>query len=303
MTPRATSDHRYVADPAGLERPHLVVMLTGWIDAAEAGERAMKVLVDECQADPLVEFEDDAFIDFRARRPVMSLRDSLNAELRWASINLLAGHDRQGKDVLLLCGPEPDSAWHRFSKLVAQLAVDLGVSSMVGLGAYPYATPHTRAPRLSVTTPSAALRDRMPTRRTTIDLPAGMNVVLEHAMHAREIPAMTLWVQVPHYVATMPYPAASVTLLDALNEHGDVHVDGAELRSEALEHRDRLDRLVSTNDEHQAMIAQLEQVYDEDEQPAGPPAVDPAGDAANLPSGDELAGEIERFLRDQGKNG
>ncbi len=298
------TDYRLVAEASGLDSPTLIVMLTGWIDASESASRAMTALIEECDGDPLVEFDDDQYIDFRARRPIMSLRDSVSTELRWSSIEMRTGRDLKGNDVLLLCGPEPDMYWHRFADRIGELALELGVSNMVGLGAYPYAVPHTRAPRLSITTPSTDIRDRMPTRRSSIDLPAGMAAVLEHTMHDRHIPAMSLWVQVPHYVASMPYPAATVALIEALNEHADVLVDGADLRHEALNQRDRLDRLVSSNEEHQAMVAQLERIYDSDEDPVpGPAAVDESAmTSGSLPSADELAGEIERYLRDQGKN-
>ncbi|CAN5792115.1 PAC2 family protein [soil metagenome] len=299
-----SSDYRLVAESGGLDSPTLIVMLTGWIDASESAGRAMQALLDECDGDPLVEFDDDQYIDFRARRPVMSLRDSVSTELRWSSIEMRSGRDLKGNDVLLLCGPEPDMFWHRFAERIGQLALDFGVSKMVGLGAYPYAVPHTRAPRLSVTTPSIDIRDRMPTRRSSIDLPAGMAAVLEHALHDRHIPAMSLWVQVPHYVASMAYPAATVALIEALNEHADVLIDGVDLRHEALGQRDRLDRLVSSNEEHQAMVEQLERIYDADEDPApgGATADGTAMSSGPLPSADELAGEIERYLREQGKN-
>ena len=300
-----SDDYRLVADPSALDRPKLIVMMSGWIDAADTAARTMQALVNECGADPLVEFDDDRYIDFRARRPMMSLRDSLNVELRWSSIQMLSGRDLKGNDVVLLRGPEPDMYWHRFAAQVAGLVDDLGVSRMVGLGAYPYATPHTRPPRLSVTTPSTDIRDRMPTRRTSIDLPAGMVAVLERTMHDRHVPAMSLWVQVPHYVASMAYPAATVALIEALNEHADVLIDGAELRQDALGHRQRLDRLVDANDEHRAMVAQLERIFDADQSADGGPAV--AGGLGEmghgpLPSADELAGEIERFLRQQSKD-
>ncbi len=122
-------------------------------------------------------------------------------------------------------------------------------------------------------------------------------------MHDRHIPAMSLWAQVPHYVASMAYPAATVALIEALNEHADVLIDGADLRHEALGQRDRLDRLVSSNEEHQAMVVQLERIYDADEDPTigDAPADGTTMGAGPLPSADELAGEIERYLRDQGK--
>ncbi len=121
------TDYRFVADAATVDRPTLIVMLSGWIDAAETSQRTMETLIDECNGDLLVEFDDDTFIDYRARRPIMSLRDSLNAELSWSSIKLYAGRDLQGAHVLLLSGPEPDMYWHRFADQIGGLALVLGV--------------------------------------------------------------------------------------------------------------------------------------------------------------------------------
>ena len=296
------TDHRFVADPPDLASPTMVVMLSGWIDASEVGASTMQALSAECDAVPLVEFDDDEYIDFRARRPILELRDGVNSSLRWSSIALDYGRDRGGNDVVLLAGPEPDMRWHRFAATIGALASDLGVSKMVGLGAYPYAVPHTRPTRLSSTSPSPAIRDRLPTTRNSIDLPAGMTAVLEQRLHDRQIPAFTLWAQVPHYVASMPYPAAAVALIDGLREHADVHIDGTDIRQDALSQRKRIDQLVESNEEHAAMIAQLERLYDDDDGPDVPDTSDPLH-PGDLPSADELAGEIERFLRDQGKGG
>src|SRR5690606_13071987 len=110
-----------------------------------------------------------------------------------------------------------------------------------------------------------AIRDRLPATQATPDLPAGMNAVLEHTMHERESPAFTLWAQVPHYVTSMPYPAASVALIEGLRDHADIVIDGTATRQEALAQRQRLDRLVEGNREHENMIAQLERIYDADD--------------------------------------
>ena len=171
---------------------------------------------------------------------------------------------------------------------------------MAALGAYPFAAPHTRPPHLSVTSPSAAIVAELPFRTSSVDVPAGMAAALEHAVSGRGIPALGIWSQVPHYVATMSYPAASVALLEGLTTATGITVDAAELRREAVLQRERLDQLVDGNDEHQAMIAQFERLYDAAEQQAAPAA--PADGGLELRTGDEIAGEIERFLRDQGKS-
>ena len=140
-----------------LTAPTLVVMLTGWIDASGSAAAAMAALEMDCKARTIAVFDGDTFIDYRARRPTMQLRDGVNTALSWPDIEIKAGRDLDGNDVLLLTGPEPDMAWHRFSREVAELGVRLGVQRMVALGSYPFATPHTRPARLSISAPSGEL--------------------------------------------------------------------------------------------------------------------------------------------------
>ena len=281
----------------------LVVMMSGWIDASGAAAAAMSTIEKETAALPLVAFDDDTYIDYRARRPMLELRDGVSTRLVWSSPELKVGHDANGRDVLLLSGPEPDMAWHRFAATVADLAQQLAVSKMAALGAYPFAAPHTRPPNLSATSPSAEVIAELPFRTSSVDVPAGMAAALEHALAGRGIPALGIWSQVPHYVASMSYPAASVALLEGLTLATGITIDGAELRREAVLQRERLDQLVEGNDEHRAMVAQFERMYDAAEQEAERSAgADQSGGGLELRSGDELAAEVERFLRDQGKS-
>jgi hypothetical protein len=286
-----------------LESPVVVVMLTGWIDAGGAAQMAMAAIDEEWSTRTVVTFDSDTFIDYRARRPVMELRDGVNTNLAWPGIELKAGRDNEGRDVLLLTGHEPDSAWHRFVDVATGVCVDLGARMMIGLGAYPYAAPHTRPSRLSVSCSSPEVAAGLGYLKNSVDVPAGVQAALEQAFGARDVPAVGLWAQVPHYVSASAYPPASVALLAGLREVGGLHVEGAELRAEATRHQARLDELIAANDEHVTVLHQLEAAYDADTGLALPdggisgPAPLTAGD---LPSGDELAAELERFLREQG---
>jgi hypothetical protein len=287
---------RWLTEPPALKEPVLVVMLTGWIDAAAAAAGAMEAIRDESAASPIVTFDDDVYIDYRARRPLMELRDGVNTVLQWSHISVAAGHDQTGRDLLLLSGPEPDMAWHRFADATGDLAADLGVSRMVALGAYPFTAPHTRPPRVSVSSPSQDVLTSVPFLRSSVDVPAGMAAVLEHAMHDRGIPSLGVWAQVPHYISAMSYPAASVALLDGLREATQIVIDGAELRSEVLVQGRRLDGMIGGNEEHAKMIEQLEQIYDASDDVVG---ATEGGPSLEMRSGDELAAELEQFLRDQ----
>ncbi|MFP5488932.1 MAG: PAC2 family protein, partial [Acidimicrobiia bacterium] len=199
---------RWLAPRPALTDPVLVVVLSGWIDAGGAARAAVDAIADEAETSPIVEFDDDVYVDYRARRPIMELRDGLNSVLQWERITLSAGSDSTGRDLLLLSGPEPDMAWHRFARIVGELASELQVGNMAHLGAYPFAVPHTRPARLSVTSPSQDVLARVTFLRSSIDVPAGVAAVLEHELHARGIPTLGIWAQVPHYISSMSYPAA-----------------------------------------------------------------------------------------------
>jgi hypothetical protein len=292
------SSLRWLTPVPSLVDPVLVVMLTGWIDAGGAARAAADAIEDDIAASPIAEFDDDLYIDFRARRPIMELREGLNSVLNWERITVSVGREQTGRDVVLLSGPEPDMAWHRFTRVVGEMAERLGVRQMAHLGAYPFATPHTRGPRLSVSTPSQDVLMRVPFLRSSIDVPSGVAGALEHELHDRGITAMGIWAQVPHYIASMSYPAASVALLDGLRDATGLVVDAAALRSEVLIQRRRLDGLVSNNDEHRVMVEQLESIYDAGDDDV--PTIDtPAGPSLEIRSADEIAAEVEEFLRGQ----
>ncbi|MEO6122800.1 MAG: PAC2 family protein [Ilumatobacteraceae bacterium] len=300
-----SDDYHYVGgDPSAFTAPTMVVMLTGWIDASGAAAAAMSALESETKATTIATFDGDVFIDYRARRPTMQLRDGVNSRLVWPAIEVKAGQDALGRDVLLLTGPEPDMAWRRFGKAVAEFAQVLGVARLVALGSYPFASPHTRPSRLSMSSPSVLLAESLPLAKSSVDVPAGVAAVLEHSLHDVGIDALGLWVQVPHYVASMAYPAATVALLGGLADFGEVLIDGSAARQETIIQRERLDELVAGNEEHQAMVLQLESLYDAisrsvsdgdgDPSPSGSPL-----SASEIPTADELGAEFEQFLRDQ----
>jgi hypothetical protein len=294
--PDTNPDIKWLTTEVMLHEPVLIVMMTGWIDAAGAAAAAIEAVAKECETAPVARFDDDTFIDYRARRPTMELRDGVNTNLKWHHLELLAGRSPAGRDVLVLMGPEPDMNWRRFSEAVGDMAVELGVTHMIGFGAYPFAAPHTRTPRLSCSSPSTDVLANVSFARSSVDVPAGMAAALEHTMHARKIPALGIWAQVPHYVSAMSYPASSAALLDGLKEATGIDITGAPLRNEVEIQRQRIDQMVEDNVDHQLMVKQLESLHDA--------AVEDDADAASaaaemrLKSGDEIAAEIQEFLRD-----
>ena len=284
---------RYEGALPDLNEPVLIVMLSGWIDASGAAHAALDAIKKATKSTLIATFDPDTFIDFRARRPIMELRDGLNTKLVWAVPEIHAGKDDNGRDVLILCGPEPDTAWFYFADVVGNFAIETGVTKMFGLGAYPFPSPHTRPPQLSCTSPSQTMLNEVPFIKSTVDAPAGMESVLEHAMQERGIQSLGLWVQVPHYVSAMNYPAAAAALVGAVQMVAGLSINVADLRGEALIQRERFDQLVGGNAEHLKMVQQLETAFDD---AASMSQLDQ--DDHTPMSGEAIADEAETYLRD-----
>lgn len=271
-----------------LDRPVLVVALEGWIDAGMAASGAASTLLSELDTETVATFDADELLDHRARRPVLHLVAGVSEGMSWPSIEVLAAQDLDGRDLLILAGPEPDHSWRAFGHAVVGLASDLGCEMVVGLGAYPATVPHTRPIRLSITAGTEELASRWPYLRGSLDVPAGAQAVVERFAADRGMDSLTLWAQIPHYASGGPYPAGSVALLENLETVTGLRLPRGELVEEAVDTDERLDAAIARNDEHTAMLRALE--ADADDAPS----------EGEIPSGDELAAELERFLRDQG---
>jgi hypothetical protein len=296
MSP-AASLYRLHDDRPPVESPVLVMAPDGWIDAGLGGGGAMAALLTAISTDLVAKFDSDALLDHRARRPVARIADGVYEDVLWPEIELRAGKDAAGQDVLVLVGPEPDHYWRGFADAVGELAGLLDVRLLVGMGAFPAPVPHTRPAKLVATATSAELANRVGVVRGSLDVPAGITVAIQRRFAELEIPAIALWARVPHYAAGMPYPEASARLLDGLAEVAGVTVDTAVLREASDATRERLDELTANSAEHQALVRQLEAQADAEEAGEGPGGGSPW---TNLPSADELGDEVERFLRDQG---
>lgn len=276
-----------------LDAPVLVVALEGWVDAGLGAASAVAILMDGTADEVLVTFDGDRFIDQRARRPIARIVDGITTELTWPRIQVHYGHDEAGADVLYLVGPEPDYHWGEFVESVVGLAQASGVRLVVGLGAFPAPAPHTRPVRLAATAPapSAELVAQVGIVPGELQVPAGVMAALELALGDADVPVVTLWARVPHYVSAMPFPAASAALVEGLSAVSRLSFDSSSLRAAGDSARQKVDELVAPNPEHLAMVRKLEEAIDATE-----------GNALGLdelPSGDELAAELERFLRGQ----
>ena len=288
------TDHYEVHTTPVLSAPVLVVAMEGWLDAGLGAANAAELLMEHPPATPVVTFDADHFLDLRARRPVARIVDGVTTELQWPKTQLRHGHDQAGADVLFLVGPEPDYHWREFVDAVVSLAMRYGVRLVVGLGAFPAPAPHTRPVRLAATAPpgSADLAAAVGVVHGEIEVPAGVLAALELGMGEAAIPTVSLWARVPHYVSAMPFPMASAALVDGLAAVSGLVLDATVLRAAGDRARSQVDELIAGNPEHSAMVSKLEEAIDASEgNPLGLEAV---------PSADELAAELEHFLRGEG---
>jgi hypothetical protein len=281
--------------------PALVVALDGWTDAGEGGTGAAAHLLERYPAKPLGRFDPDALYDYRDRRPALEIDRGRLRQVRWPELTVRHIAPSSGPDLLLVTGPEPDLGWRALAGDLIELSDRLGVRRYVGLGSVPGPLPHTRPVQLVCTSNDPVLLERLGAPHEQMIVPASAQVALEAELGAHGLTTLGMWVRIPHYVAG-PYPEASRALLERLSSHLGTAVDLTGFDADILENRKRLDVAATSSDEVREHVAQLERLYDaESIGVAGPLGIDrqrgmPLTDV-EVPTGDELAAEIERFLR------
>jgi proteasome assembly chaperone (PAC2) family protein len=290
MSPEAHELYRLHNDHL-LTHPVLVVGLEGWIDAGLGAATAVASVLSADRSELIATYDGDHFLDQRARRPVVHLVDGVTTEMTWPQTQLRSAPDLEGNDVLYMVGPEPDFHWKGFVDATIELAQRFATRLVVALGAFPAPAPHTRPVRLVATGPptSVELLDRVGRTRGELEVPAGIGSALELGFSDAGIDMITLWARVPHYVAAMTFPEASVALVDGLAALAGLRYDTSELRRAADMSRHQVDEVIAGNRKHVEMVRELEKEVDAAE--GNPLGIN------TLPSGDELAAELEQFLR------
>lgn len=270
--------------------PVVVVALEGWVDAGMAAQTALGALLETVEFQPYAVFDDEPLIDLRARRPELRIVDGVNESLTYARPVVQVGQDSLGSGILLVSGPEPDFRWRSFAAAVLEIAQATEARMLVGLGGFPAGAPHTRPVRLAATASNPQLAGLVGYVGGTIEVPAGVQAALEQAFALAGIPAVGLWARVPHYVSAMAFPPAALALLDGLGAVSGLVIDSDVLHEAAEAARQKVDELIEQSAEHAAMVRQLERNIDVME---GVPAMT----EEDLPSGEEIAAVLERYLQ------
>lgn len=295
--------HRLVE---GVEVPEGLVLahhLSGFVDAGSAASGAVQALLTDHERVDVAHFDADALLDHRSRRPTMHFDTD-----RWVgydaphiTVSLLRRHDDPGQALLLMHGSEPDYRWEAFARSVGALVEQLGVRLVVGMSAIPMGVPHTRPAGVITHGTRAELVRGRRAWIGQVRVPGYVGALLEYRLGEAGTDAMAFTVNVPHYVASSEYPDAAAVLLEHLSGVSGFPIDVDGLRVRAVQTRGEIDAEVAKSPEVSAVVTALEEQYDNLAESA-------ASDLRNdLPDGDELGAELERFLaendRERGSGG
>jgi predicted ATP-grasp superfamily ATP-dependent carboligase len=265
-----------------LRDPVMVVSFTGWVDGGLAGAGAVAVLVDAMQSSrTCARFDLAEYVDLQQTRPTVSLIDGETRQVHWPTIELVAGV--AGRDVLVVSGPEPSVRWQAVVDELVAFATAVGIREAVLLGGMPAPVSHRRPVPVQATAATRSVAQEIGALRADYVGPTGIQTVLQVALGAAGIRAIGLWAQVPHYVAGTPSPPAIRALLDRLEELTRIHVDLRGLDEQIDSYLEQVETGLAERPDVASLVTQIEEA-------AGP---------EDLPSGDDLAREIERFLRDE----
>src|SRR6202171_1830708 len=281
--------------PDGLRAPAMVCAFQGWNDAGDAASSAVSFLASALDARRFAQIEPEEFYDFEANRPCVSFNDAGKREIVWPTVEVFeARAPRAPRDLVLVQGVEPSMRWKAFCGQLIDLAEALGVQLVVSLGALLGDVPPTRPVVLTGHASDPALVERLGMQTSTYEGPTGIVGVLHSACLDAGLPAAGLWAGVPHYVAAATNPKAALALVRRIEGLVGVSVDVSELESAAADYERQVGLAVQSDPDIQAFVERLEQAAESEESELMP---------EDVPSGDMLAREFQRFLRQRGPEG
>ena len=275
-----------------LERPVLVAAFRGWNDGAQAASLAAGYLAKSWGAERFAELDPEGFFDFQATRPHVSLVEGLTRRIDWPeTVFYHARPDGLDRDVVLLLGIEPNLRWRTFTDLVVGLATELRIELLITLGALLADVPHTRPAPVTGSATDSELVERLGLSASRYEGPTGIVGVLHDSCGQNGIPSASLWAAVPHYVSLTPSPKGALALCERLGALIGVDVDADELEEAARNYEEQVSEAVATDEETASYVDELERRADQLEE------------STDLPSGDALAAELTRFLREREQDG
>jgi proteasome assembly chaperone (PAC2) family protein len=303
---------RWNVEPS-LERPAMIAAFSGWNDAADAASDAVRWLIRASNARPFAALDIEEYLDFQAARPTVELVDGVVRTVTWPSLALSGGTlPGGGRDLVLLLGVEPNLRWPAFCDDVIGVARTTKCETIVTLGALLGDTPHSRPIKCTGSATDEVLAARLGMQRSRYEGPTGIVGVLHDAVRRAGFASASIWAPVPHYVATPPNPKATRAILDRLGDLLDLGLDLTDLDIASSAWERSVSEVVSGDADVSAYVARLETRYDTaDDSPGWLETDDEITvddededdedwfDEDELPSGESLAEDFERYLRDQ----
>ena len=266
----------------------LISAFRGWNDGGQGASLAGGYLAKTWEAERFAEIEPEGFFDFQATRPHVSLVDGRTRRIDWPENAFyhapIPGLDR---DAVLLLGIEPNLRWRTFSTMIVDLARELGVEMMITLGSLLADVPHTRPSPVTGGATDPELIQQLGLQRSRYEGPTGIVGVLHDACNTAHIPSVSLWAAVPHYVSLAPSPRAALALCQRLGDILGTEIDTGELEEASERYSEQVSEAVASDEETAAYVHELEEraeILDDDQE---------------IPSGESLAAELTRFLRDR----
>jgi predicted ATP-grasp superfamily ATP-dependent carboligase len=286
------ADELRVSERPALERPVLIGAFRGWNDGGQGASLAAGYLARLWDAEQIADVDPEHFFDFQATRPHVKLVDGVTRQIDWPeTVFYRARAEGLDRDVVLMLGIEPNLRWRAFTDLVVGFAEELGVELVVTLGSLLADIPHTRPSPVTGSASDPELVERLGLQASRYEGPTGIVGVLHDAFKRHGLPSASLWAAVPHYVSLTPSPRAALALCERLGSILEVDIDVGELREAAEGYAEQVSRAVAADADTQAYVEDLERRADE-------------FDESDIPSGEALATELTRFLRERDrKNG
>ena len=283
----AAEELRLYSSPT-LERPILISAFRGWNDGGQGASLAGGYLAKLWQAERFADIDPENFFDFQATRPHVSLVDGLTRRIDWPENAFYRARVPDAdRDAVLLLGVEPNLRWNAFTRVVVDLAQELGVELVITLGSLLADVPHTRPAPVTGTASDPQLVERLGLSASRYEGPTGIVGVLHDACRARGVASVSLWAAVPHYVSLAPSPRAARALCERLGDLVGGRVDTAELAQAEQTYSEQVSEAVAADEETAAYVEELEQ------------RTDTLDEHIDIPSGDTLAAELTRFLRER----
>jgi proteasome assembly chaperone (PAC2) family protein len=285
---------RWEYRPDGLRAPAFVCAFQGWNDAADAASTAIASVGEALGARRFATIDPEEFYDFQATRPRIKMVGGQTREIVWPEVELFEARvPRAPRDLILLAGSEPSFRWRGFSKLVVEVVEAIGAQLVVTLGALLADVPHTRPVAVTGLASDPALVARLGLSSSSYEGPTGILGILHAACQEAGLPSASLWATVPHYIAAAPNPKAALALVRKLEGLVGVAVDASELERAAADYERQVNLAVQSDPDVQSFVERLEQA-------AGS---EPSEEPGPLPSGETIARDLQRFLRQRGGEG